>query len=316
MVTWKSASTSSKKRFERFVGAVDLVDQQHRRAGGIGLERLQQRPLDQEALREHVVLEPRAVVARPRPRRRGWRSSARHSSTHRPRRRRRGPRSIAAGSAGGRASTTAPWRSRSCRRRPRLRERSAGPCSAPETAPCRASGRRDIRPRRGARRWRRWRRAAGAETWSLKTLGWRPWSCQQCSHRRQHLSRPSGHNPCGHGKPAFPAGFWPISRSLPPPPGGPARRPDGRDIRRCRGCRSSCRRPGWSCLRATSARSASSAPPRRTVTRNTPFEPAPVTATRISLPRLARTRRPARSATPDCGISDRPPSSGSGSSPW
>ena len=38
------------KRLERFVGAVDFVDQQHRRPGGIGLERLQQRPLDQKAL--------------------------------------------------------------------------------------------------------------------------------------------------------------------------------------------------------------------------------------------------------------------------
>ena len=50
------------KRLEGFVGAVDLVDQQHRRAGGVGLERLQQRPLDQEAFGEHVVLEPRAIV--------------------------------------------------------------------------------------------------------------------------------------------------------------------------------------------------------------------------------------------------------------
>ena len=50
------------KRLEGLVGAVDLVDQQHRRASGIGLERLQQRPLDQEALGEHVMLEPLAVV--------------------------------------------------------------------------------------------------------------------------------------------------------------------------------------------------------------------------------------------------------------
>ena len=50
------------ERLERLVGAVELVDQQHRRAGGVGLERLQQRPLDQEALGEHVVLDPVAVV--------------------------------------------------------------------------------------------------------------------------------------------------------------------------------------------------------------------------------------------------------------
>ena len=52
-----------------------------------------------------------------------------------------------------------------------------------------------------------------------------------------------------------------------PPPrrprGGRARRQGGRGIRRCRGCRCSCRRPGWSCRRAISARTASSAPPRR-----------------------------------------------------
>ena len=112
---------------ERLVGAVEFVDQQHRRAGGVGLQRLQQRPLDQEALGEHVVLEPLAVVLALAPRRRGSRSSARRSSTRRPRRRRRGPRSTAAGSAGGRASRTAPWRSRSCRRRPRLRGTAAGP---------------------------------------------------------------------------------------------------------------------------------------------------------------------------------------------
>ena len=50
------------ERLERLVGAVELVDQQHRRARRIGLERLQQRPLDQEALGEDVALEPLAVV--------------------------------------------------------------------------------------------------------------------------------------------------------------------------------------------------------------------------------------------------------------
>ncbi len=51
-----------KECLEGFVGAVEFVDQQHRRPGRIGLERLQQRSLDQEALREHVMLEPLAVV--------------------------------------------------------------------------------------------------------------------------------------------------------------------------------------------------------------------------------------------------------------
>ena len=50
------------KRFERLVGAIDLVDQQHRRAAGGRLQRLQQRPLDEIARREHVMFDPLLVV--------------------------------------------------------------------------------------------------------------------------------------------------------------------------------------------------------------------------------------------------------------
>ena len=50
------------ERLEGFVGAVDLVDQQHRSTGRIGFERLEQRPLDQEALGKHVVLDALAVA--------------------------------------------------------------------------------------------------------------------------------------------------------------------------------------------------------------------------------------------------------------
>ena len=154
---------------ERFVGAVELVDQQHRRARRIRLERLQQRPLDQEALGEHVVLEPLAVVSRLRPRRRGSRSSARHSSIHRPPPRRRAPRSIAAGSAGARASTRAPWRSRSCRPRPRPRGTAGGPSAARETARSRASGRRDSPPRQQVeRRIDRGGQRRGAGVWFME----------------------------------------------------------------------------------------------------------------------------------------------------
>ena len=92
------------ERLERLVAAVEFVDQQHRRAGGVRLQRLQQRPLDQEALGEHVVLDPLAVALAARLRRRGSRSSARRSSTRTPPTRRRAPRSIAAGSAAARAS--------------------------------------------------------------------------------------------------------------------------------------------------------------------------------------------------------------------
>ena len=54
---------------ERLVGAVELVDQQHRRAVDVRLQRLQQRAADQEPLGEDVLREAAAVgVARtPRP---------------------------------------------------------------------------------------------------------------------------------------------------------------------------------------------------------------------------------------------------------
>ena len=59
IVTWKSASTSSRIGLERLVGAVELVDQQHRRPALVRLQRLQQRPLDQETLGEDVLREAR-----------------------------------------------------------------------------------------------------------------------------------------------------------------------------------------------------------------------------------------------------------------
>ena len=50
-------------RLERLVGAVELVDQQHRRPGAaLRLQRLQQRPVDQEALGEDVLGEAFAVA--------------------------------------------------------------------------------------------------------------------------------------------------------------------------------------------------------------------------------------------------------------
>ena len=54
IVTWKSLRDFQQIRLERLVGAVEFVDQQHRRAGDIRLQRLQQRPLDQKALGENV----------------------------------------------------------------------------------------------------------------------------------------------------------------------------------------------------------------------------------------------------------------------
>ena len=49
--------------FERFVGAVEFVDQQHRRDAIVRVDRLQQRPLEQELRREDVLGQ---IVARDR----------------------------------------------------------------------------------------------------------------------------------------------------------------------------------------------------------------------------------------------------------
>jgi hypothetical protein len=59
---------------EGLVGAVELVDQQHRRRR-LALERLQQRALDQEALGEDVVRSSASRSTRPAPRPAGSRSS-------------------------------------------------------------------------------------------------------------------------------------------------------------------------------------------------------------------------------------------------
>ncbi len=57
IVTWKSLRDFQQIGLERLVGAVEFVDQKHRRARDIRLQRLQQRPLDQIALGEDVRLE-------------------------------------------------------------------------------------------------------------------------------------------------------------------------------------------------------------------------------------------------------------------
>ena len=232
IVTWKSREDFQKICLERLVGAVEFVDQQHRRAGHVRLQRLQQRPLDQIALGENVA----RTAARDRYRRRlppaGSRSSARRCSTHRPRRRRRVPRSIAGGSACARAPPTAPLRSRSCRRRPRLPETAAGPCAATDRSPSPATARRDSRAR----------------------------SAAPASHRRiwaapMHVM----------GKPISKlrgAAMSRFSRSRLRRRGAPARRSDARDIRRCRAGRCSARPPAPPGRRAPCARSASSALPR------------------------------------------------------
>ena len=62
MVTWKSASTSSRNASNASSVRSSSSISSTGAPAGVGLERLQQRPLDQEALGEHVVLEPLAVV--------------------------------------------------------------------------------------------------------------------------------------------------------------------------------------------------------------------------------------------------------------
>ena len=117
------------ERLERLVGAVELVDQEHRGRARLAGQRLEHRAADQVFFGEDIL----APWRRDRPCRPpppcGSRSSARHSSTHRRQMRHQVLHSIAAGSAGGRARWPAPWRSRSCRRPPRPRGTAAGACA-------------------------------------------------------------------------------------------------------------------------------------------------------------------------------------------
>ena len=160
IVTWKSLERLQQEGLERLVGAVELVDQQHRRAAVLRLHRLEQRAADQEALGEELLGQARGGRRSPRPRRCGSRPSGRGSSTRRPRWRRRGPRSTAAGSAGGRAPAPAPWRSRSCRPRPRPPGTAGGRASARGTRRWRGRGPPRSPPTRAAPGSRRWFRAA------------------------------------------------------------------------------------------------------------------------------------------------------------
>ena len=63
MVIWKSESTSSRKASNGSSVRSSLVDEQHRRAGQVGLERLEERAGAQEALGEEVLLDALAVDA-------------------------------------------------------------------------------------------------------------------------------------------------------------------------------------------------------------------------------------------------------------
>ena len=98
-----------------------------------GLDRPQQRPLDEEALLVQLGLEGVGACARPTrrsPRRRAGGGAGGRSPSRRRPGRRRCPRSTAGGSARRRSSARAPWRPRSCRRRPRPRAAAAGAATA------------------------------------------------------------------------------------------------------------------------------------------------------------------------------------------
>ena len=113
--------------FELLVGAVDFVDQQHRRV------RRAQAPRASAVRSGTPRRRYRCSLRRPA----GSPASGADSSTRRARRRRRCPRSIAAGSACGRARRRSPSRLRSCRRRARL----------PAATACRARARDRTRSR-------------------------------------------------------------------------------------------------------------------------------------------------------------------------
>ena len=167
-------------RLELLVGLVDLVDQQHDRAprcrsppaaaGSAGTPRRRCR---------------RAPPPSPTPRRRrrtppGSAAAACGSSTRTAPWPRRGPRSTAAESARGRWRGRAPWRARSCRRRP-------GPRPGPA---CRGAG----RGRRRAPRTRR--RGSRPRSRLLANLGDVRSGCIRCGHRRPDDDRRLVDNRC------------------------------------------------------------------------------------------------------------------------
>ena len=102
IVTRRLGEQLEQERLELVVGAVDLVDEQHRRPRARVLERREQRPLRPGSRGRTGRLGERPRRA---PRRAGCRAAGAGSSTRRAPRRRRCPRSTAAGSAGCRAAS-------------------------------------------------------------------------------------------------------------------------------------------------------------------------------------------------------------------
>ena len=136
------------ERLEVVVGAIELVDQQHRRQrAGVPMACSSGRR-HQELLAEQLGL---VEIGPGRLRRPDPAAADGGSSTRRAPPPRRCPRSTAAGSASCRAPPRAPWRPRSCRPRPRPRAAAAGAGAARGRSPSPGPGRPGSRPRRGRR---------------------------------------------------------------------------------------------------------------------------------------------------------------------
>ena len=136
------------ERLELLVGAVDLVDQEHDRL--VGVDRLEQRPADQELGAEQLVLRDGPLLrgadvqqlARVVPLVDGVRDVEALVALQPDQ-----PRA--------RSRSRATWRPRSCRRRPRPRAAAASRARARGRAPSRARGRAGSPPRAARPRARR-----------------------------------------------------------------------------------------------------------------------------------------------------------------
>ena len=140
------------ERLELVVGAVDLVDEQDRRARSGMPQRAQQRPFDEELGREQVDIVERLRHGPPQG---GCRAADGRSSTRTAPRSNRCPRSTGGARAACRAPRRAPSPPPSCPPRLRLRGAAAGGAGRRRTARSTIPGRRGTRCRQGAGRVRR-----------------------------------------------------------------------------------------------------------------------------------------------------------------
>ena len=170
------------ERLEVVVGAVDLVDQQHRRPRARVLQRPQQRAPDQVVGAEQVGLGELLAGAVRQP---DAQAAGADSSTRRAPRRRRCRRSTAAARAACRAPAPAPWPPPSCRPRPPPPAAAAagggGSGTATWPGPRRPGSRRSREAARASRR-----PARSTRDRSLRRLG-------AALHRGPHAGRGARH---------------------------------------------------------------------------------------------------------------------------